>query len=150
MRHWVRGREGCGDNCTVCSVPKVRGRERHISMDAVVAECRQAVEEGAREVVLLGQNVDDYSDPSGRGGLASLVREVERIPGLKRLRFMTSHPQDLETELLEVMADSEVVCHELQLPVQSGAATPLKRRPRGYPLRHYHALAAPPPHPLPA
>ncbi len=140
ISHYVRVIEGCDHNCTFCIVPKVRGRERHISMDAVVAECRQAVEEGAREVVLLGQNVDDYSDPSGRGGLASLVREVERIPGLKRLRFMTSHPQDLETELLEVMAASEVVCRELQLPVQSGDDTILKRMARGYQMRHYHAI----------
>jgi tRNA-2-methylthio-N6-dimethylallyladenosine synthase len=109
-------------------------------MEAVVAECRQAVAEGAREVVLLGQNVDDYTDPTGLGGLARLVREVERIPGLKRLRFMTSHPQDLEAELLEVMAASEVICRELQLPVQSGDDTILKRMARGYQMRHYRAI----------
>jgi tRNA-2-methylthio-N6-dimethylallyladenosine synthase len=140
ISHYVRVIQGCDHNCTFCIVPKVRGRERHIPMDAVVAECRQAVAEGAREVVLLGQNVDDYSDPTGRGGLARLVREVERIPGLKRLRFMTSHPQDLETELLEVMAASEVVCRELQLPVQSGDDTILKRMARGYQMRHYRAI----------
>jgi tRNA-2-methylthio-N6-dimethylallyladenosine synthase len=132
--------QGCDHNCTFCIVPKVRGRERHIPMDEVVAECRQAVAEGAREVVLLGQNVDDYTDPSGHGGLATLVREVERIPGLKRLRFMTSHPQDLEAELLEVMAASDVICRELQLPVQSGDDTVLKRMARGYQMRHYRAI----------
>ncbi|HEV2415614.1 MAG TPA: radical SAM protein, partial [Candidatus Dormibacteraeota bacterium] len=102
--------------------------------------CREAVADGAREVVLLGQNVDDYRDPDGRGGLASLVAQVERIPGLKRLRFMTSHPQDLEPELLEVMAASDVVCRELQLPVQSGDDTVLKRMARGYQTRHYRAI----------
>jgi len=140
ISHYVRVIQGCDHNCTFCIVPKVRGRERHVPMDLVVAESRQAVADGAREVVLLGQNVDDYTDPSGRGGLARLVREVERIPGLKRLRFLTSHPQDLETELLEVMASSEVICRELQLPVQSGDDTILKRMARGYQMRHYRAI----------
>jgi tRNA-2-methylthio-N6-dimethylallyladenosine synthase len=140
ISHYVRVIEGCDHNCTFCIVPKVRGRERHVPMDGVVAECRQAVADGAREVVLLGQNVDDYTDPAGNGGLARLVREVEQIPGLKRLRFMTSHPQDLETELLEVMAASEVICRELQLPVQSGDDTILKRMARGYQMRHYRAI----------
>jgi tRNA-2-methylthio-N6-dimethylallyladenosine synthase len=140
ISHYIRVIEGCDHNCTFCIVPKVRGRERHVPMDEVVAECRQAVADGAREVVLLGQNVDDYTDPTGRGGLANLVREVERIPGLKRLRFLTSHPQDLETELLEVMAASEVICRELQLPVQSGDDTILKRMARGYQMRHYRAI----------
>jgi tRNA-2-methylthio-N6-dimethylallyladenosine synthase len=140
ISHFVRVIEGCDHNCTFCIVPKVRGRERHVPMDQVVAECRQAVADGAREVVLLGQNVDDYTDPTGRGGLANLVREVERIPGLKRLRFLTSHPQDLEIELLEVMSASEVICRELQLPVQSGDDTILKRMARGYQMRHYRAI----------
>ena len=140
ISHYVRVIQGCDHNCTFCIVPKVRGRERHVPMDEVVGECRQAVFDGAREIVLLGQNVDDYRDPAGRGGLASLVREVETIPGVKRLRFMTSHPQDLETELLEVMASSDVICRELQLPVQSGDDTILKRMARGYQMRHYRAI----------
>jgi tRNA-2-methylthio-N6-dimethylallyladenosine synthase len=140
VSHFVRVIQGCDHNCTFCIVPKVRGRERHVSIDQVVAECRQAVADGASEVVLLGQNVDDYHDPAGQGGLAALVREVETIPGLRRLRFLTSHPQDLETELLEVMAASDVVCRELQLPVQSGDDTVLKRMARGYQMRHYRAI----------
>jgi tRNA-2-methylthio-N6-dimethylallyladenosine synthase len=140
ISHYVRVIQGCDHNCTFCIVPKVRGRERHVAIDEVLAECRQAVADGAKEVVLLGQNVDDYTDPTGRGGLARLVREVERIPGLKRLRFMTSHPQDLEAELLEVMAASDVICRELQLPVQSGDDTILKRMARGYQMRHYRAI----------
>jgi tRNA-2-methylthio-N6-dimethylallyladenosine synthase len=140
VSHFVRVIQGCDHNCTFCIVPRVRGREKHVALDAVVAECRQAVEDGAREVVLLGQNVDDYHDPDGRGGLAALVREVQKIPGLKRLRFLTSHPQDLEVELLEVMAGSDVVCRELQLPVQSGDDIILKRMARGYQTRHYRAI----------
>ena len=140
VSHFVRVIEGCDHNCTFCIVPKVRGRERHIPFDEVVTECRQAVEAGAKEVVLLGQNVDDYRDPDGRGGLAALVSAVEKIPGLRRLRFMTSHPQDLEPQLLEVMAASDVICRELQLPVQSGDDGILKRMARGYQTRHYRAI----------
>jgi tRNA-2-methylthio-N6-dimethylallyladenosine synthase len=140
VSHYVRVIQGCDHNCTFCIVPRVRGRERHVPMPDVLEECRAAVLAGAREIVLLGQNVDDYCDPDGRGGLAALVREVERIPGLKRLRFMTSHPQDLEPELLEVMAASDVVCRELQLPVQSGDDGILKRMARGYQVRHYRAI----------
>jgi tRNA-2-methylthio-N6-dimethylallyladenosine synthase len=142
ISHFVRVIQGCDHNCTFCIVPKVRGREKHLAMGDVVEECRHAVAEGAREVVLLGQNVDDYHDPAGRGGLAALVAEVETIPGLRRLRFMTSHPQDLEPRLLEVMAASDVVCRELQLPVQSGDDTILKRMARGYQTRHYREIVA--------
>jgi len=140
VSHFVRVIQGCDHNCTFCIVPRVRGREKHVPLEAVVAECRQAVADGAKEVVLLGQNVDDYHDPDGRGGLAALVRKVEKIPGLRRLRFLTSHPQDLETELLEVMAASDVVCRELQLPVQSGDDMVLRRMARGYQTRHYRAI----------
>ncbi len=140
VSHYVRVIQGCDHNCTFCIVPRVRGRERHISMAAVVRECTEAVDAGAKEVVLVGQNVDDYRDPDGGGGLASLITSVEQIPGLKRLRFMTSHPQDLEPELLEVMAASDVICRELQLPVQSGDDGILKRMARGYQTRHYRAI----------
>jgi tRNA-2-methylthio-N6-dimethylallyladenosine synthase len=140
VSHYVRVIQGCDHNCTFCIVPRVRGREKHLAMQAVLAECREAVADGAKEVVLLGQNVDDYRDPDSGGGLAALVREVERIPGLKRLRFLTSHPQDLEPELLEVMASSDIVCRELQLPVQSGDDTVLKRMARGYQTRHYRSI----------
>jgi tRNA-2-methylthio-N6-dimethylallyladenosine synthase len=140
VSHYVNVIEGCDHNCTFCIVPKVRGRERHKPMTAVMAECTRAVAEGAREVVLLGQNVDDYHDPEGRGGLAALVSEVEQISGLRRLRFMTSHPQDLEPELLEAMASSRVIARELQLPIQSGDDYILKRMARGYQVRHYRAI----------
>lgn len=140
VSHYVRVIQGCDHNCTFCIVPRVRGREKHVAMAEVMAECRQAVSDGAREIVLLGQNVDDYHDPDGEGGLAALIRKVAGVSGLKRLRFLTSHPQDLEVELLEVMAASDVVCRELQLPVQSGDDTILKRMARGYQTRHYRAI----------
>ena len=142
VSHFVRVIQGCDHNCTFCIVPRVRGREKHVPLRALVAECEAAVADGAKEIVLLGQNVDDYRDPDGAGGLAALVREVEKIRGLKRLRFLTSHPQDLEAELLEVMASSDVVCRELQLPVQSGDDMVLKRMARGYQTRHYREIVA--------
>ncbi|HKF77813.1 MAG TPA: MiaB/RimO family radical SAM methylthiotransferase [Candidatus Dormibacteraeota bacterium] len=140
VSHYINVVQGCDHNCTFCIVPRVRGREVHVPMELVLERCRRAVAEGAREVVLLGQNVDDYCDPGGRGGLAALVREVERVPGLARVRFMTSHPQDLEMELLEVMARSSVVAHELQLPVQSGDDRVLKRMARGYRVDRYREI----------
>ena len=142
ISHYVNVVQGCDHNCTFCIVPKVRGREVHVPLARVLAVCRQAVNEGAREVVLLGQNVDDYRDPEGGCGLAALVRQVASIPGLKRVRFMTSHPQDLEMELLEVMAASPVVAQELQLPVQSGDDMILKRMARGYRVDRYREIVA--------
>ena len=140
ISHYVNVIQGCDHNCTFCIVPKVRGREVSAPIPRVVAECRRAVADGARELVLLGQNVDDYRDPDGRGGLAALVREVAEIDDVARVRFMTSHPQDLELELLELMASHPRVAHELQLPVQSGDDHMLKRMARGYQVRHYRAI----------
>ena len=140
ISHFVNVILGCNHNCTFCIVPSVRGRERSLPIAEVVRECSEAVVEGAREVVLLGQNVDAYRDPDGAGGLARLVGEVERIQGLRRVRFMTSHPRDLEPDLLEVMAASGVVCRELQLPIQSGDDRVLKRMARGYLTRDYLAI----------
>ncbi|MGH7911958.1 MAG: MiaB/RimO family radical SAM methylthiotransferase [Candidatus Dormibacteraceae bacterium] len=131
--------QGCDHNCTFCIVPKVRGREVMKPQSAVLQECRRAVAEGAREVVLLGQNVDDYRDPASGGGLSRLVEAVADLPGLLRVRFMTSHPQDLEPALLQVMAQNPKVAHELQLPIQSGDDYMLKRMARGYQVRHYRA-----------
>ena len=140
VSHYVNVIEGCNHNCTFCIVPSVRGRERSLTIASVVAECERAVAEGAREVVLLGQNVDAYRDPVGGGGLAALLTHVARIPSLRRVRFMTSHPRDLEPELLEVMAGSDIICRELQLPIQSGDDRILKRMARGYMTRHYRAI----------
>jgi tRNA-2-methylthio-N6-dimethylallyladenosine synthase len=140
ISHYLNVIEGCNHNCTFCIVPRVRGRERSFAIPDLVERCRVAVAEGAREVVLLGQNVDAYRDPEGRGGLAALLREVERVDGLQRARFMTSHPRDLEPELLELMAASAVVCRELQLPIQSGDDRLLKRMARGYLTADYRAI----------
>lgn len=140
VSHFVNVIQGCDHNCTFCIVPKVRGREVMKPRPVVLEECRRAVAEGAREVVLLGQNVDDYRDPGSGEGLSRLVEAVAGIDGLLRVRFMTSHPQDLEPRLLRVMAEHPVVAQELQLPIQSGDDYMLKRMARGYQVRHYRAL----------
>ncbi|MGH7903081.1 MAG: MiaB/RimO family radical SAM methylthiotransferase [Candidatus Dormibacteraceae bacterium] len=132
VSHYLSVIHGCNHNCTFCIVPRVRGRERSVPAPELVAACHAAVADGAREVVLLGQNVDAYRDPGSGGGLAALVGEIEKVPGLARIRFMTSHPRDLEPELLEAMAASPIVCRELQLPIQSGDDRMLKRMARGY------------------
>ena len=140
VSHYLSVIHGCNHNCTFCIVPRVRGRERSVPAAELVEAARQAVAEGAREVVLLGQNVDAYADPAGGGGLASLVSRIAAVEGLARLRFMTSHPRDLEPRLLEVMASSDVVARELQLPIQSGDDRMLKRMARGYMTRDYLAI----------
>ncbi len=140
ISHFVNVIQGCDHNCTFCIVPKVRGREVMKPKGSVVEECRRAVAEGAREIVLLGQNVDDYRDPDSGEGLSHLVEAVAALDGLLRVRFMTSHPQDLEPRLLRVMAENPKVAHELQLPIQSGDDYMLKRMARGYQVRHYRAL----------
>lgn len=140
ISHYVNVIQGCDHNCTFCIVPTVRGRELNRPLRSVVDECRRAVEDGAREVVLLGQNVDDYHDPETGRGLSALVRAVADVDRLARVRFMTSHPQDLEPALLELMAGHPKVAHELQLPIQSGDDHMLKRMARGYQVRHYRAI----------
>ncbi len=140
ISHYVNVILGCNHNCTFCIVPSVRGRERSMPVARVVDECRRAVADGAREVVLLGQNVDAYRCPETGVGLAGLMRSVETVEGLARIRFMTSHPRDLELELLEVMAGSSRICRELQLPVQAGDDRILKRMARGYLVRDYRRI----------
>lgn len=140
VSHYVNVIQGCDHNCTFCIVPKVRGREVMKPQTAVLEECRRAAADGAREIVLLGQNVDDYRDPESGHGLSRLVEAVAGIDEVRRVRFMTSHPQDLEPRLLRVMAENPKVAHELQLPVQSGDDYMLKRMARGYQVRHYRAL----------
>ena len=137
VSHYLSVIHGCNHNCTFCIVPRVRGRERSVPAAQLEAGAIRAVAEGAREIVLLGQNVDAYRDPETGAGLAGLVARIAATEGLARLRFMTSHPRDLEPALLEVMAGSAVVCRELQLPIQSGDDRMLKRMARGYLTRDY-------------
>lgn len=124
---------GCNNFCSYCIVPYVRGRERSRTPQAILREIEKQVEDGVVEVMLLGQNVNSY----GKGlenpiSFAELLLEIDKIPGLERIRFMTSHPKDLSQELIDVIAKSKHVCHHIHLPLQSGSSRLLKDMNRHY------------------
>ena len=113
---------GCNNFCSYCIVPYVRGRERSREPEAIVNEVKSLVADGVTEVMLLGQNVNSYGKTLEHPiTFAQLLQMVEAVPGLKRIRFMTSHPKDLSDELIEYMGKSKKVCHHLHLPMQSGS-----------------------------
>jgi tRNA-2-methylthio-N6-dimethylallyladenosine synthase len=124
--------EGCNKNCTFCVVPMTRGRERNRRLPEIVEECRRLVDEGVVEIELLGQTVNAYTDPVTNERLPALLRAISRINGLRRLRFVTSHPKDFDNDLIAAMAESDVVCPALHLPFQSGSDRILGRMKRQY------------------
>lgn len=126
---------GCNNFCTYCIVPHVRGRERSRLPLDIVREIETAVENGTVEVTLLGQNVNSYEH-----GFPRLLDLIDRIDGLERVRFMTSHPKDLSDELIDALARNEKVCEHLHLPVQHGSDRVLKRMNRGYSSEKYRRL----------
>ncbi|MDO4281449.1 MAG: tRNA (N6-isopentenyl adenosine(37)-C2)-methylthiotransferase MiaB [Peptococcaceae bacterium] len=129
---------GCNNYCTYCIVPFVRGRERSRRMDDIVEEVRGLAADGVVEIMLLGQNVDSYgNDFEEDVSFADLLREVDKIDGIKRIRFMTSHPKDFSLELIDVIKNSWHICPSLHLPVQSGSNEVLKRMNRKYTREHY-------------
>ncbi len=129
---------GCNNFCTYCIVPYVRGRERSRKKEDIISEVKGLVEDGVVEVTLLGQNVDSYgNDFDTPVTFAELLKEVDEIEGIQRIRFMTSHPKDFSKELIEVIKNSKHICHSLHLPVQSGSNSVLKRMNRKYTREHY-------------
>ena len=128
---------GCNNFCTYCIVPYVRGRERSRKPEEIFGEVAQAVAEGFKEITLLGQNVNSYS-----GGMtfAELLTAVDKIDGVKRLRFMTSHPKDLSDELIAAIAGGKNICEHIHLPVQYGSDKILKRMNRVYTVEKYLRL----------
>lgn len=133
---------GCNNFCTYCIVPYVRGRERSRDAKEIIVEIEKLVKDGVKEVMLLGQNVNSY----GKGlenslTFPELLQEVEKIEGLERIRFMTSHPKDLSDELIEVMKNSKKICRHLHLPLQSGSTRILEKMNRRYTKDSYLALA---------
>lgn len=132
---------GCNNFCSYCIVPYVRGRERSRNPEDILAEIRQLVNDGVVEVMLLGQNVNSYGKTLEEPmTFAQLLQEIEKIEGLERIRFMTSHPKDLSDELIEVMAQSQKICKHLHLPVQSGSTRILEKMNRRYTKEHYLRL----------
>lgn len=128
---------GCDEMCTYCIVPFVRGRERSRPVDEVVAEVRRLVERGVREVTLLGQNVNSYVCPRTGARLPQLMAAVDGVEGLRRQRFLTSHPRNATPDLFAAMRDLPTACEHLHLPVQSGADTVLERMRRLYRISDY-------------
>ena len=132
---------GCNNFCTFCIVPYVRGRERSRRPEDIIKEIEELVADGVVEVMLLGQNVNSYGKTlEPKITFAELLQQIEQIEGLKRIRFMTSHPKDLSDELIEVMAKSKKICRHLHLPVQSGSSKVLKDMNRHYTKEQYLAL----------
>lgn len=132
---------GCNNFCSYCIVPYVRGRERSRDPKAIIREIEKLAKDGVTEVMLLGQNVNSYGktleDPVS---FAQLLREVEKVEGIERIRFMTSHPKDLSDELIRVMGESRKICPHLHLPVQSGSTRILRRMNRRYTKEDYLRL----------
>ena len=133
---------GCNNFCSYCIVPYVRGRERSRNPKDIIKEIEALVADGVVEIMLLGQNVNSYGknleEPMT---FAQLLREVEKIEGLERIRFMTSHPKDLSDELIQVMKESKKICRHLHLPLQSGSTRILEKMNRRYTKEQYLALA---------
>lgn len=132
---------GCNNFCSYCIVPYVRGRERSREPKDIIREIERDVADGVKEVMLLGQNVNSYGKNLKEPvTFAQLLEEVEKIEGLERIRFMTSHPKDLSDELIEVMGRSKKICKHLHLPLQSGSSRILKIMNRRYDKEHYLEL----------
>lgn len=132
---------GCNNFCSYCIVPYVRGRERSRKPQDIVAEVEKLAKEGVVEIMLLGQNVNSYGKNLEEPvSFAELLRMVEQVEGIERIRFMTSHPKDLSDELIEVMAASKKICRHLHLPVQSGSSRLLKLMNRKYTKEQYLTL----------
>ncbi len=132
---------GCNNFCSYCIVPYVRGRERSRNPKDILQEISSLAADGVVEIMLLGQNVNSYGkNLEDQMNFAGLLREVEKIEGIRRIRFMTSHPKDLSDELIQVMAESEKICRHLHLPLQSGSTRILKEMNRRYTKEEYLSL----------
>ena len=127
---WISIMRGCDKFCTFCIVPFTRGRERSRSIEGIISEANQAVSDGFLEITLLGQNVNSYNH-AGRG-FHELLDEVAQIPGIKRIRYTSPHPQDMTRKVLKVMAKHDTICNYVHLPLQAGNDRILNRMNRTY------------------
>src|SRR5712675_3526534 len=124
--------EGCDKFCAYCVVPFTRGRERSRTSESVLAEAQQMVDFGYTEIQLLGQNVNSYKDPAGNRSFAELLTAVGEVPGIRRVRFTTSHPRDFGRDIIEAIDQSPTLCDHVHLPIQSGSSRVLKAMLREY------------------
>jgi len=135
---WLSVMYGCNNFCSYCIVPYTRGRERSRMPDAILAQAKELIASGAKDITLLGQNVNSYGKDLGGGeNFASLLRDIAALDGDFRLRFMTSHPKDVSPELIAVMSENEKIVRHFHLPVQSGSDGILKRMNRRYTAEKY-------------
>jgi tRNA-2-methylthio-N6-dimethylallyladenosine synthase len=138
LKAWVSIMYGCNNFCTYCIVPYVRGRERSRKPEDILSECRQLIENGCKEITLLGQNVNSYGkDLKEKMDFADLLTAIAGIPGDFLIRFMTSHPRDAGKKLFDVMAASPKIAKQLHLPFQSGSSRVLKAMNRHYDREKY-------------
>ena len=124
--------EGCDKFCAYCVVPYTRGKERSRSSSSVLAEARRIADQGYTEIQLLGQNVNSYRDPEGKRSFAELLAAVGEVPGIRRVRFTTSHPRDFTRDIVEAIDAIPTLCDHVHLPVQSGSSRVLKLMAREY------------------
>lgn len=124
--------EGCDKFCAYCVVPYTRGKERSRGSSSVLAEARKIADQGYTEIQLLGQNVNSYRDPEGKSSFAELLAAVGQVPGIRRVRFTTSHPRDFTRDIVEVIDSVPTLCDHVHLPVQSGSNRVLKQMAREY------------------
>ena len=138
---WLPIMYGCDNFCTYCIVPYVRGRERSRTPEAIKEEIAVLAKSGVSEIMLLGQNVNSYGlDLDGDTDFADIMAMAASVPGIRRIRFMTSHPKDITEKLIRTMAEHENICNQLHLPVQSGSNRVLKAMNRRYTREHYLGL----------
>ncbi len=140
VKAWVNIIYGCDKYCTYCIVPTTRGRERSRRPGEILAEVEALVAQGYRECTLLGQNVNSYGHDLGGYDFADLLRDVARVPGLRWVRYTTSHPRDFTPRMVEVIAEHPQICEHFHLPVQSGSDRVLRWMNRGYGRAQYLAL----------
>lgn len=139
---WVNINYGCNNFCTYCIVPYVRGRERSRDMKSIISECEKLIKDGYKEITLLGQNVNSYGNDvmDENVNFANLLREVAKIDGKFRIRFMTSHPKDLTEDVVKAIRDNDKICNNIHLPIQAGSNSVLKNMNRRYTREHYLGL----------
>lgn len=132
---------GCNNFCTYCIVPYTRGRERSREVEDIINEVKDLAQNGTKEITLLGQNVNSYGKTlKNRVAFADLLRELNKIDGIERIRFMTSHPKDLSQELIQAIAECQKVCEHVHLPFQAGSNRILRKMNRNYTKESYLAL----------
>src|SRR5678815_5293072 len=135
VKAWIPVQRGCDYRCTYCIVPTTRGSERSRRLEEVVRETTGVVAEGMSEVVLLGQTVNSYND--GTHDFADLLRRVGSVPGIRRVRFTSPHPNDFSERVIAALAEVPTVCEHVHLPMQSGSTRTLKRMLRRYTREQY-------------